>query len=423
MILALSLISCSKSEYLDFKESEEGYAALTRSSSDSDNDYFLSTLEQRKTIAEWLAKNYTLKDAQKVHQAVTKAHSLGLDEVFFLRELSTTIPSANKITNDMPTELSRKFSEEYSNPPIRESSSVSSANIGFQHILNEYLQIYWPYSENWDMHTTPIIVYAPDNINSLTATGYKGIESGTILSPMTIDEKYCETHPVWIINESETPYSDIPNFNLGEVHSSDGVLYSAAAKNISRLDSTKLEPIAPVMTLKLGKVKSTKNHDSFLAGGSEYEFHFAYLKNTNLSCEADTSKCERTVARIRETFSRSEIKSKTTKELNSIAISDWNENLKEIVLKVIETDPGGKNKTFDAKVILTWKGKDYGFDVSIPFTNRDDEIGEREYTRNYIRSTNNKLEDGSWVWDYSDGVYWTLPYQIGYAVGHDYITP
>lgn len=65
MILVLSLVSCSKAEYLDFKESEEDYAALTRSNSDPDSDYFLSTLEQRKTIAEWLAKNYTLKDAKK----------------------------------------------------------------------------------------------------------------------------------------------------------------------------------------------------------------------------------------------------------------------------------------------------------------------------------------------------------------------
>lgn len=34
------------------------------------------------------------------------------------------------------------------------------------------LQIYWPYSENWDGKTPPVIVYAPDNADALTAEGF-----------------------------------------------------------------------------------------------------------------------------------------------------------------------------------------------------------------------------------------------------------
>lgn len=422
LIMSLLMISCSQIEDLNPNLPEIGND--TRSVVAENDNYFLSSVEQRKSIAQWFAKNYSLQDARRVHNAVTTAHSLGLDEIFFLKEYSSLQPTLNKIVNEAPTEQASLFARSYCDNSAQLSSEATTSATANESsvlptVMNEYLQIYWPYSKNWDGKTPPVIVYAPDNINSLTGVGYQAIGNGTVMKTIIINEAYCETHPVWIINESETPYSKLPDFNAGSVYSSDGAIYSTSngfSTNGGFLgkDSLIIDYKKPLMTLRLGKVKSTKNHDSLFAGGSEYEFHFGFLKNTSFSCEADTSNCIQDIGYVRQTFSRDEIKKGTEKELNSVVVSEWPDNLKDVVLKVIETDPGGKEKKFEATLTVTWKGKDYGIDVSIPYSNRDDNIGEKMYTRDFIRSTNNRNPDHSWAWDNSDGVYWTLPYQIGY---------
>lgn len=406
--------SCSQTEDLNFSTPIE-FEGTTRSLDINGENFQRSTLTERVRIAQWFAQNYTLEEAQRIHNAITEAVNQGLDEVYFLREYTSLSASLNKISQEAPSTTSKRMSKvrEEIQKNYQQQKINSSSELSFYEIFDEYLQIYWPYSDNWDGQTAPVIVYAPENINDLKAYGYRVGNDFGILKTVLVNEEYCQTHPVWIINESETAYSDLPNFNNGERISRKGIYFSTPNVNTNYRDTTYQETEG-IMTLKLGKVKSTKNHDSWVAGGSEYSFRFGYLANTNLTCEADTSNCDKLLSKIRVTFKRGEIKSGVEKEMNSVAVSEWPLNLYDVVLKVVEEDPGKENQTYDTKVSITWRSKDYGFDISIPFGNHDDEIGEKRYTRDFIRSTNNKSAPGVWEWDNSDGLYWTLPYKIGY---------
>ncbi|MDE6696018.1 MAG: hypothetical protein K2K25_03985 [Muribaculaceae bacterium] len=425
----LIMAACSQTEEpdIDLSLTEQ----TTRATDETPS--FSTSTKQRNYIARWLAENYTIEEAQRVHNAVQISHSVGLDEFFYLKEFLSENTASNKVVREAPSEISKKFKSELLNGSLAKESVMSTqSNNPIEELLNnERLVIYWPYSENWDGITTPVLVYAPQNLSELNALGYVLNKDTHKLDIILVNEQYSEQHPVWIITESETPYSQLPNFANGETVSPDGILYSP-----NKLPPIGIHPPYPypypdplpkdssryyqerdIITLRLGYVRSEKNHDTWFAGGSEYVFRFAYAKNTNLKCEADTSNCIPDVARTKICFTRKEIKHKTQKELNAIAVSDWPKSLENIIMTLVEED-GGKERQYNASVTVTWKDKKYGIDVSIPYKNNDDDIAKRTYSRNFIMSTNNykgKDENGNekWAEDYSDGVYWTLPYETG----------
>lgn len=410
----------------------------------SDEDFFSSSVANRIQIATWFANNYTLKDAQRIHNSVLKARSMGLDEIYYLIEYASVTTSSNKISIEEPTQTSMKFRNEVFNVSSTGESGYSTQTIQtpldlFNH---ERLEIYWPYSNNWDGITTPVVAFAPKNLSALRTEGF--ILKNGYLQSVIVDEHYCENHPVWLITENETPYSHLPNFTNGETVSQDGVLYLPNtdilinSDNLNGVkppspypfptDSIKVTNKGPVTTLYLGHVRSEKNHDTWIAGGSEYVFRFVSLTNTNLSCEADTSKCMPDLARTKVCFTRDEIKYKTQKELRAIAVSSWPKTLDNIVMTLVEEDWGNKEKTYEGSIFVTWAGQKYGIEVSIPYYNHDDQIAERTYARSFLISSNNYKgldENGKEIWyeDNSDGVYWTLPYEVGWEFEHEVGTP
>lgn len=432
LLPALSLLSaCSQTEepYLTGSQEENTTRGFVESDTISYESFFSSSLYARIRIAQWFAQNYTLEEAHRVHNAVSDALSVGLDEVYYLREYASSSTSENRVSCQQPTAISKMFQSILSElgtertPEYSTQATTSSINL----FNNDRLEIYWPYSDNWDGSTTPVVAYAPANLSSLNAEGYILINGS--LQKVTVNEEYCMNHPVWLITENETPYTLLPKFTNGEIVSPDGILYSTNSNAPTSNgfypslpnpnESTNYSIKEPVATVLLGYVRSEKNHDSWLAGGSEYVFRFMSLTNTDLTCESDTSKCVPDLARTKVCFTRKEIKNKTQKDLGAIAVSDWKKSLDNIVMTLVEEDGGSNGTPFEATINVTYAGQKYGIEVSIPRGNLDDLIATRTYARTYIFSSNNKGKDENgkvkWSEDYSDGVYWTLPYKIGEA--------
>lgn len=127
---------------------------------------------------------------------------------------------------EAPSQTSIEFSKACTDNGNSQYKSSTIETSTFHLYINDYIQIYWPYSENWDGTTAPVFVYAPENIHSLSGTGYVVGGSKGSIRTVSVNEEYCRTHPVWIINESEIPYSNLPNFAKGETISKDGVYYA-----------------------------------------------------------------------------------------------------------------------------------------------------------------------------------------------------
>ncbi len=397
MLLSISslMIACSQEE--EFSLNQEHRENLTRS---IESYSYKSSLEQRRQIAEWFARNYSLADAQRVHHAVTKAISHGLDEVLFFKEYSAPSISSNKISTESPSETSTKFSKFCEDQELYDNNRPKSSNHLTQPgknplLINDNLQIYWPYSENWDGKTAPAIVYAPENINDLSATGYIPTGNGDELKTVTVTESFCETYPVWIINESETPLSKLPNFNKGENISSDGICYP---QSITTSDSPASYSSGQntVNTWQVVSMQVKRQYDTWIAGGSEIVIQVAYPIMPGYA--AGTS-------RYTIRFKRKDIKKKRWKTFSDVYLNtNWRPEQISNFLLITESDPDGRN--IDIPVSLQYNNKETGISGSVSTTLRirgnDEEIAHLPIDRDFMLLRNTLSFD-------EENVYISMP--------------
>lgn len=230
LLSSLAFTACEENDDLTGKDIQS-LPRLTRGEECEDTTFFESTLNQRMQIAEWLAHNLTLEETEKLHNIVTDAVNAGLDEIVYLKEYASAQSAQNKISQQKSTAISEKFKEDMQAEKAEGMLKTYSSGYLESYILdNDRLHIYWPYSEDWDHETMPVVAYAPEMISSPFAYGYRCGPKANPLFLIRIDEEYCQTHPVLIISESETPYSELPDFARGERISKSGVYFSGPAK-------------------------------------------------------------------------------------------------------------------------------------------------------------------------------------------------
>lgn len=135
-VICFIMTACSQIEDMHLASNMETVCTRT-----AENSIYNSTEEERMQLAEWFASHYTLRDAHRVHNAVSKALSLGLDEVFYLKEYVAQTTSDNKISQEIPSETSIEFFKACGGVKNDEaninstSSIISASTLG----INDYL--------------------------------------------------------------------------------------------------------------------------------------------------------------------------------------------------------------------------------------------------------------------------------------------
>ena len=101
-------------------------------------------------------------------------------------------PSNSKLCRMGQTpSLIQKMSDKISSSLLR--SSISPSDF-FEYLSKNDIQIYWPYSEDWDGETLPVITFNPENGNEDWNYGYKQVKEadGTIsIDTVIVDESIC----------------------------------------------------------------------------------------------------------------------------------------------------------------------------------------------------------------------------------------
>lgn len=113
------------------------------------------------------------------------------------------------------------------------------------------MQIYWPYSEDWDGSQPPVITFDP-GYGAESNYGYvigKGPDEMSVVDSLVVTEEVAMSRPVWVINSNDdsafTPFD----------------LYSRT--------STKAEKDSK-RTLVIKDFKALRNYDSWFGGASEF---------------------------------------------------------------------------------------------------------------------------------------------------------
>lgn len=162
-------------------------------------------------VASMLSKiSVNNETCNEVHKAVTQALDYGLEESYYFQEILNNKTKINKTRSNSQL-LGDLISSYYKNSTKR---LLNSDSTDLETLANSNIQIYWPYSENWDGKTLPVITFAPEDEDQEWNYAFK--INGEKIDTIIVDENYMENNPVWIVNNSEIAYEDLPYFSQNQ---------------------------------------------------------------------------------------------------------------------------------------------------------------------------------------------------------------
>lgn len=379
----------------------------------------------------------------EVYDAVTSSSWNGYDEEYMMTDLFRE-PGAGVGDDRLPEtamaarrEAMRKAgvhtrsSGEYDEPlkdliekHLKErtkAGSVLTRADGTEITADEYLaalkssdiQIYWPYSENWDKEEFPVITFDPDDGGS-TNTGYRlsvDSDGNRTVEEVIVDETMAMEHPVWVVNRNDdSGYSSLELLRMqepewgnggGEIiinpHRSSGVrgveetgrsvsgdtpVYMSAA---GRAAGDVQEDDGTVMTLVLKDFTMLRNFDSWFAGASEFFVKVGSVEDFSASTEAELKLYSPSVTDFMIVVKRKYVG--VPQKFNAVLVSDWTEQLTHCAL-IISEDDGGTKTSWKCSAVVKIKSRSYGFDIDLPINTRDDIVWRGQLSRKYIIANN-----------------------------------
>ena len=326
---------------------------------------------------------FTLTQVREVFDGVSASSANGYDEEY---------PFSNLITapgSGVGDELLRtRANAEYSQPlrDLFSSLALPQTRSGsfLRSLSDSGLQIYWPYSEDWDGKSMPTVTFNPDDASVDSPVrfgegrnvGYlrELLPNGAwIVKEVVVDEEYARNHPVWVINRNE----DAGHLTPQMVEA----LYPERAASVST------RAYADVKTLVLKEFKAHRNYDSWLAGGSEFFVKCGALDGFSATTEEELKLYSPSVTDMMINVKRKQVGKSI--RFNTVLVSEWTPQLEECAFLMVEDD-GGKQTSWKANGVVKIKSKSYGFEVDLPFRRNDDLVWRGKLSGNYFEKYNGK---------------------------------
>lgn len=314
----------------------------------------------------------------EVYQAASSSSGNGYDEEYTLRNLFQTPGSgvgSTKASNSLSGTPLKDMIASY----LQEKYSTKAGAADVEKYINELIesdyQIYWPYSEDWDGETFPIITFDPgygaeSNYGyriSYTPYGVKVVDS------VYVDENVALKQPVWVINTN----SDQGFTTLEMLMKQPSYIRTKAGSK----------------TLNIKTFTALRNYDSWFGGASEFIIRAGSMDGSKAYSEDDLKKFHPTLTEMTIVVKRKEVGS--PKSFDAILVGDFTDQLDKIALLMTEDD-GGTRTSWKCAASLKYKSKVYGFDVELPYNDKDDIVWRGTLAADYFtkaKTTNGRFGD------------------------------
>ncbi len=330
---------------------------------------------------------------QEVYDAVSSSSENGYDEEYMMRDLFSSPGSG--VGMDKETKATRATS--YSNPlkdlisDYLESKTKSgegaelngmSPEEYLQELENSDIQIYWPSSENWDEGQLPIVTFDPGN-GAEVNVGYKITEDDNgerSVEKILVDESMAGSQPVWVVNRN-----DDSSYRTLEMIRKDNPEWGTGGGSIvitpTGTKSPDSEADGVVKSLVLKDFKMRRNYDCWFAGASEFVFKCGSVEGFTASTEAELKLYSPQITDFVLVVKRKQVNQ--TIPLNVMLVSQWTEQLDNIVFLLTEDD-GGTRTEWKCSAVVKIKSKSYGFEMSLPFNSKDDLVWRGQLSSKYL---------------------------------------
>lgn len=317
----------------------------------------------------------------EVHSAVTESYECGYDEEYLFSNV-VNCPGRGTGFRSVKAEggygegaLFRSLVSTLDGRTGFPGVHVKSARTGkafLDSLASSDIQIYWPYSENWDGASLPVVTF-DHGLDKDWNYGFilrKDASGEKLVSRVLVDEAYAKEHPVWVVNLNKDrsyvplkPSRYVPKDDGGNLQTKTGeTIYSLMLRSFTAL----------------------KNYDCWLAGASEYFIKVGAVENFTASTEAEMELFSPTITDFYIVVRRGEVGE--PKEVNTIMVSDWTLQMSSIAFMIIEDD-GGKQTSWDTEIIVKVNSKSYGITMSIPLNTKDDIVWRGSLSSRYLFAT------------------------------------
>ncbi len=310
----------------------------------------------------------------EVHNAVSSSSGNGYDEEYTMRDLFRQ-PGAGVGDSEVKGAGAyalplRDLIEEYvySMHTVKSASVTDDAEEFLAALMESDVQIYWPFSEEWDGVTMPVITFDPED-GSEVNIGYRLFyddDGFRRVEQVMVDEEMADEVPVWVVNRNSDAW-----YTTLEMLRREDPQWGEGGGNIV------VRPGRPVSTkagsgykaLILRDFKMDRNFDTWFAGASEFFVKIGYLEDFTAMTEAEMRLYNPMVTDFMIVVKRSQMG--IPQNFNAILMSDWSEEIDWCAFQITEDD-GGTRTEWSTKAKVFVEGKSYGFEISIPLNSRDD---------------------------------------------------
>ena len=328
-----------------------------------------------------------ISQMDEVYDAVTSSSGNGYDEEYTMRDL---FESPGKGVGDRATRPGvsyekplRDLIESYIRAGYQTKSGgkVYSADNFLQSLTLSDIQIYWPFSENWDGETLPIITFDPED-GSEVNVGYRLFhenDGSRHVESVLVDEAMADEVPVWIVNRN----SDAEFTTLEMLRREDPDWGEGGGTIIVKPGTKASAANEPLRTLVLKELKMNRNFDSWFCGASELFVKTGSIDDFTASTEAELRLYNPMVTDFMIVVRRNQVGKYLP--FNAVLVSDWNPQMTHCALMITEDD-GGTKTEWKCTALVRIASKSYGVEMNLPFNSRDDIVWRGHLTSRWLEA-------------------------------------
>ena len=362
LLCALALASCDQRRPFDITEEPQGLFSL------SDVAKMLSDLPLEE------------EHLDEVYDAVSSSSGHGYDEEYLLSDLFTA-PGAGVGDEGRPTKAGgyktplRELFSNYLADKYGTKAGAADVEAYINALTDSDMQIYWPYSENWDGKAFPIVTFDP-GYGAEANYGYEvriDRHGAHVVDSVIVTEKLAKERPVWVINRN-----DDAAFTPLELFAEPGT------------KAGKTQPKDPdEYVLSIESFQANRNYDSWFGGASEFFIKCGAADGFKATKEEDLRKFSPSVTDFMVVVKRNQIGKKLP--ISTVLLSSYTEQMEDIAFMIIEDD-GGTTTSWKCSTTVKYNSKSYGFDLEIPYKDKDDIVWRGPLSRKMLQPL---LEDGT----------------------------
>ena len=311
---------------------------------------------------------------QEVYDAVNSSSGNGYDEEYTMDRLFTSPGSGvgergvSTKTSAYATPLRELFADYFRS---RSETKAGAADVeAYVNALRDSdMQIYWPYSEDWDQETFPVVTFDPGD-RAKTNYGYMlGFDdSGAhVVDSVLVTEELARERPVWVINRNaDSAYTPV---TLLDYDSPSAVRTVQEAKAKGK----------KMLTIK--DFTMARHFDSWFAGASEFFVRCGAVDGFKAKTDDELKQYSPSVTDFMIVVKRKFVKCKVP--FNAILLTDFTDQIEQLAFMIIEDD-GGTTTSWKCNAMVKYNSKSYGFEVELPYRDKDDIVWRGYLDRSFF---------------------------------------